>query len=140
MTDAEAGIKVGGAHPAADTQRGERLEDRRGGLPVGMGAAAIIVATFEDWLQQWEADPARWRAFDQFVREQLRVAVGGTRVRCHRLLGHELRALNPSGEPVTARLSAREGIAGYVIGRGHRYVRGDDLLGPIVHRLAASSP
>ena len=92
MTDAEAGIKAGGAHPAPGTQRGERLEDRRGGLPVGMGAAAIIVATFEDWLQQWEADPARWRAFDQFVREQLRAAVGGTRVRCHRLVGNELRA------------------------------------------------
>jgi diguanylate cyclase (GGDEF)-like protein len=55
------------------------------------------------------------------------------------LVGNELRALNTSGEPFASRLSAREGIAGYVIGRGHRYVRGDELLGPIVHRLAERS-
>jgi diguanylate cyclase (GGDEF)-like protein len=126
----------------SDSFRSARLEERRGGLPAGLGAVSLLIAEFEDWACQWQEDPARWTAFDRFVREQLYSTLSATRVRCYHIIeqGASLESLSPSREPFAASLSAREGIYGYVISRGYRYIRHDELLGPAVHQLADQSP
>jgi len=125
-----------------EPKRSARLEERRGGLPMGMGAVSLLLAEFEDWSPQWRDDPDRWTAFDRFVRQCLHETVGAGRVRCYRIVGQEniLQSLSPSKEPFAAALSARDGIYGYVISRGHRYIRRDELLGPVVHQLADQLP
>ncbi|UCG34193.1 MAG: hypothetical protein JSU68_06070, partial [Phycisphaerales bacterium] len=126
----------------ADPFRSARLEERRGGLPAGLGAVSLLITEFEDWSRQWQDDPDRWTAFDRLVREQLYSILGATRVRCYRIVaqGAALESLSPSREPFAACLSARDGIYGYVISRGYRYIRHDELLGPAVHQLADQVP
>lgn len=118
-----------------------RLEQRRGELPMGMSTVAVMLADFEDWLRDWQDEPGRWMAFDQFIRTQLRECVGAARVRCYRISrgANDLEPLTPSKDPLVDSISAREGILGYVTSRGHRYVRTDSLLGPSVHDLALRS-
>jgi diguanylate cyclase (GGDEF)-like protein len=126
----------------ADTPRSARLEERRGGLPAGLGAVSLLIAEFEDWSCQWRDDAGRWTAFDRFVREQLYSVLGANRVRCYRLVAQDaaLESLSPSREPFAASVSARDGVYGYVISRGYRYIRHDELLGPAVHQLADQAP
>ena len=126
----------------SEPKKSARLEERRCELPVGMGAVSLLLAEFEDWLLQWQDDPDRWTAFDRFVRQHLHEAAGAGRVRCYRIVGQggALESLSPSREPFAAALSARDGIYGYVVSRGHRYIRHDELLGPAVHQLASQAP
>ncbi len=118
-----------------------RLEERRPRANVGMGTIAMRLAAFDDWVRDWQDEPGRWMAFDQFIRTQLREIAGAGRIRCYRLVQHgeELESLTPTKEPNADRISARDGIYGYVVSRGHRYIRDDALLGPTVHSLANRS-
>jgi GGDEF domain-containing protein len=119
-----------------------RWDERRGDLPVGMGAVPLLLAEFEDWLSQWQDDADRWAAFDRFIRSQLHEIVGAKRVRCYHVVrgGDVLEPLSAGNEPFSEPISARKGIYGYVLTRGHRYLRTDTLLGPAVHQLADQAP
>ncbi len=116
-----------------------RADARQQSIGAGRGGLSPLLGAFDDWLLEWQNEPGRWMAFDQFVREQLRTMLGASRVRCFKLVEEELRPLTPARDPFTPTVSAREGIAGYVVARGQRYLRHDELLGPIVHQLAAAS-
>ena len=115
------------SHPGmSDSAQKIRLEERRGGLPAGLGAVPLLIAEFEDWSRQWQDDADRWTAFDRFVRDQLHSILGATRVRCFRILddGESLESLSPSREPFATAVSAREGVYGYVFSRGYPGSRG----------------
>jgi len=107
---------------------------------VAMARLADMLGFFEQWLNEWGEDAARWIAFDQFIRHRLHQTVKAERVRCFRVVcgGQALESLVPAQGKLHALVPTAQGILGYVATRACPYRRVDPSLGPAVHHLAES--
>lgn len=117
-----------------------------GGSGVKAGPEAIVgrlsesMEQFEEWLQEHKDDDNPWCAFDEFIRTVAHRCCTATHVKPYRLLG-EGESLAPLryGEESSneERIPARQGIIGYVVTTGRRFLAHDETQGDHLAQLAA---
>ena|GEM_PF-771363 len=104
----------------------------------GLQPMVSILEEFDAWLEVHRYNDDPWADFDEFLRSMLFQWVGGTHVRTYRVLSEgdqliPLREMDPND--VSAVLSARRGVEGYVATTGRSFVVGDPTHGDLVDRL-----
>jgi GGDEF domain-containing protein len=102
---------------------------------------AATVRAFDDWLDATRAAPAApavWSAFDQFVREQVGVHLGGRRIRCFHVhaAAATLTGLTPRTGNTADQPAARRGILGHVATTGRPFHAHDPDVGDSLQQLA----